>query len=78
MIARNEDDNGRAVAVEDERLHDLAELAADGPGGVLGRRRAGFELLDPALDPALAEKRGHALDRLWPTRLHARSVLRTR
>jgi hypothetical protein len=76
VISGNQDDDGRAVAVEDERLHDLAELAADGTGGVLGGRRAGLELFNPALDSTLAEKCGHALDRLWPTRLHARSVLR--
>ena len=34
-IARHERDDRPLVADEDERLHDLAEVAADGVGGVL-------------------------------------------
>ena len=55
-VARDERDDGVVVADEDERLHDLVELAADCGGGVGGGRRAVRELLDPRLGPASRRK----------------------
>jgi hypothetical protein len=65
-VAGNEDENRPAVAVEDERLDDLCEVAADCFRGVLGGRRPVRELLDPGLGPRLAQIRGDPLDLLRP------------
>ena len=63
--------DGLAAALEDERLHDLAELAADRAGGGLGRRRAVLELLDANLRTRLPKVRADPLHRLRPgSRLH--------
>src|SRR5205823_2569175 len=74
-VARDERDHGAAVAAKDERLDDLAELAADGLRGVLRRRRAFRELLDAHLGAGLSQVGGHALDGLGPgSRRHDRNV----
>ena len=74
-VARHEHEDRAAVAVEDQRLDDLAELAADGAGGVLRGRRALRELLDAHLGSGLAQVRRDALDRLRPrSRRHAERV----
>ena len=65
-VARHERDHPAAVAVEDERLHDLSELAADRARRVGCGRRARLELLDPRLDAHLAQEARDALDRLRP------------
>ena len=65
---------GSLVADEDERLHDLAELAADGVGRILRGRRAVGELVDARLDSRFAEEGGHPLDGLRPGPYHARSL----
>ena len=67
-----ERDDPAAVAVEDERLDDLAELAADRARRVRRGRRSLRELLDPRLDAHLAQERGDALDRLRPGVAHPR------
>jgi len=74
-VARDEREDRPAVAVEDERLDDLPEVAADSTGRCLGRRRAVGKLLDLDLCPGFLEVRGHALDRLRPrSRRHVTRV----
>ena len=73
-VARNEDDHVAVIADEDERLHDLSELAANCCRGVLGRRSAVRELLDSGLGPRLAEVGRHAFDGLRPGLDHGRSL----
>ena len=66
-VARDEHEHRAPVAVEDERLDDLAELAADGAGGVASAvGRAARELLDAGLGAGLAQERGDALHGLRP------------
>ena len=67
-VSGDEDDDGRAVADEDERLDDLPERAADGVGGCGGRRRLRLELLETRLGARLAEERRHSFDRVGPGR----------
>src|SRR5207342_201483 len=55
-----------AVAVEDERLHDLAQLASGRLCGRLSGRRPAGKLLDASLSAGGAEKARDALDRLRP------------
>ena len=46
-VAGDHREDEPAVALEDERLHDVAQVAADRPRGVRGRGRPCGELLDP-------------------------------
>ena len=55
-VSRDEHDDPASVAVEDERLDDLGELAADSTSRVDRGRRALRELLDPRLDAHLAQE----------------------
>ena len=71
-VSGNQRDDRLAVADEDERLHDLVELAADGGGGLGGGRRPGGELLDAGLGAGVAKVRGNPLDGLRPGRYHGR------
>jgi hypothetical protein len=74
-VARNEDDDRTPVAVEDERLDDLAQLAADGARGVFGRGCSFLEFLDAGLDAGAAEEPGDTFDLLRPYALpHPTSV----
>ena len=66
-VTRDEDDDCSAVAVENERLDDLLELAAHRTGGVFCGRRPSVELLDSGLDAGLPQKRGDPLDGVWPS-----------
>ena len=65
-VARDHRDHRPAVADEDERLDDLAELAADRARRRLRGRRPVRELLDARFDAGVAQVRGDALDRLRP------------
>ena len=68
-----EHQNRAAVTVEDERLDDLRQLAADRLGRLLGCGRAGRELLDPRLGARISQVHGDPLDRLRPGAVyHAR------
>lgn len=69
-IARYERDDGLAVAVQHERLHDLIERAPGGLGGVLGGRRPRLELLEPRFGAGLPEIGGDPFDGLRPGRAH--------
>ena len=60
--ARDERDDGRAAGNEDERLHDLGHLAADGARRIGGRARALREALDLDLEAGLAGSGDHAVD----------------
>src|SRR4029450_1822320 len=71
-VAGNQRHDPLAAAVEDERLDDLAELAADRASGVGARRRPLRDLLDPRLDAHLAQELGNALDWLRPGTAHPR------
>jgi hypothetical protein len=62
------------VAEEDERLHDLAELAAHGVRGVLCGGGAVGKLLDARLDSRFAEEGGDPLDGLRPGADHDGSL----
>ena len=66
-VTGDEDDHGSAVAVEDERLDDLLELAADRAGGVLCSWSSCVELLDSGLDAGLPQECGDPLDGVWPS-----------
>ena len=66
-VSGHEREHRPAVALEDERLHDLSEVAADGARGVGAVGVAGGELLDPDLGAGLAEERRYPLDRLGPS-----------
>ena len=71
-VAGDHDDQGFSVAVEDERLDDLCELAADGSRCGLGGGRSGPEFLDPRLGTTCTQEGGHALDPVRPPALHRR------
>ena len=73
-IAGHQRDDRLLVTDEDERLHDLAELAADRVGSSLRGRRAVGELVDARLDSRFAEEGGHPFDGLRPGPYHARSL----
>lgn len=72
-VARDEGEHPVSVAVEEQRLDDLVELAADGAGGILRGRCVGGELLQPGLGARRAENLAHAHNRLRPV-LHRVSV----
>src|SRR5207302_5292450 len=72
-VAGCEDDDVAVAAVEDDRLHDLSEVAARRAGGVTGGWRPDGELFQPRFRARLAEERRDALDGLRPVR-HARRV----
>ena len=75
-VARDQREHLAAVAVEDERLDDLAELAADGVRGVRRGRRSLRELLDARLAPPRAGTRRPAR-RLGPgARRHGQRTAR--
>ena len=61
-VARHERQDLAAVAVEDQRLDDLAELAADRLGARPSRSAFLRELLDAHLGASLAQKGGDPLD----------------
>ena len=66
QVARHHDDDRPAVAVDDERLHDLGERAAGGRRRVLSGRRAQLELLPARLRPHGTQVPRDALDCLGP------------
>src|SRR5262249_30820970 len=64
--ARHEREHRRLVADEDERLHDLVEVAADRLRSRLRSSGRSRELLEARVGSRGPEERGDALDRLRP------------
>src|SRR6266540_1754894 len=73
----DEHNDPAAVAVEDEGLHDLAELATRGSRGVHRCGRPGCELLDPRFRTRLPQEDGDTLDGFGPCTNHVRRVSET-
>jgi hypothetical protein len=69
-VARDEDDDGAAVADEDEGLDDLARVDSERLGHIPDSRDLLGELLEPGLGPRRTEKVGYALHGLGE---HARN-----
>ena len=65
-VAGHERQHRPVVADEDERLHDLVEIAADRLGSALRRGGGRRELLQPRLGARGAKEDGDTLDGLGP------------
>jgi hypothetical protein len=69
-VTGDEHDDPTTVAVEDERLHDLAELATRGSRGLHCCRRPRCKLLDARFGARLPQEQRHPLDGFRPLRVH--------